>query len=31
MLQLSSKEMDTLPKETPVYNGVGKMYGKLVS
>jgi len=25
MLQLSSTEMDTLPAETPVYNGVGKM------
>ena len=26
MLELSSKELDTLPKETPVYDGVGKMY-----
>ena len=25
MLQLSSRELDTLPKETPVYDGVGKM------
>ena len=25
MLQLSSNELDTLPKETPVYDGVGKM------
>ena len=29
MLQLSSNEMDTLPKETPVYEGVGKMWGSL--
>lgn len=25
MLHLSSSELDTLPKETPVYDGVGKM------
>ena len=25
MLQLSVSELDTLPKETPVYDGVGKM------
>jgi len=25
MLQLSSTEMDTLPPDTPVYDGVGKM------
>lgn len=25
MLQLSSTEMDALPKNTPVYDGVGKM------
>lgn len=25
MLQLSSSELDTVPKETPVYDGVGKM------
>jgi prefoldin subunit 1 len=27
MLELSSKELDGLPKDTPVYDGVGKMYG----
>ncbi|KXL49438.1 hypothetical protein M433DRAFT_2477 [Acidomyces richmondensis BFW] len=26
MLQLSSTEMDALPKNTPVYDGVGKMF-----
>ncbi|KAK4635115.1 putative prefoldin subunit 1 [Fulvia fulva] len=26
MLQLSSTELDTLPKDTPVYDGVGKMF-----
>ena len=26
MLQLSNTEMDALPRETPVYNGVGKMF-----
>ncbi|CAK3959052.1 related to prefoldin subunit 1 [Lecanosticta acicola] len=26
MLQLSSNELDTLPKDTPVYDGVGKMW-----
>ncbi|KAK5120546.1 hypothetical protein LTR85_006202 [Meristemomyces frigidus] len=26
MLQLSNTEMDALAKETPVYNGVGKMF-----
>ncbi|KAF2771699.1 Prefoldin [Teratosphaeria nubilosa] len=26
MLQLSSTEMDALPKDTPVYDGVGKMF-----
>lgn len=25
MLELSTAEIDALPKETPVYNGVGKM------
>jgi len=25
MLELSSKELATIPKETPVYDGVGKM------
>lgn len=25
MLQLSSSELDTLPKDTPIYDGVGKM------
>jgi len=27
LLQLTSKELDTLPKSTKVYEGVGKMYG----
>ena len=27
LLQLTSKELDTLPKSTRVYEGVGKMYG----
>jgi hypothetical protein len=27
MLQLSAVELDALPKETPIYDGVGKMYG----
>jgi prefoldin subunit 1 len=27
MLQLSDTELDALPAETPVYDGVGKMYG----
>ncbi|KAK4507438.1 hypothetical protein PRZ48_001173 [Zasmidium cellare] len=26
MLQLSSSELDTLPKDTPIYDGVGKMF-----
>lgn len=26
MLQLSEVELDTLPKETPIYDGVGKMW-----
>ncbi|KAF2484403.1 Prefoldin [Neohortaea acidophila] len=26
MLQLSSSELDTVPVETPVYDGVGKMF-----
>jgi len=26
MLQLSEVELDTLPKETPIYDGVGKMF-----
>jgi prefoldin subunit 1 len=26
MLQLSAVELDALPKETPIYDGVGKMY-----
>lgn len=26
MLQLSTSELDSLPKDTPVYNGVGKMF-----
>ncbi|EMF16866.1 prefoldin subunit 1, partial [Sphaerulina musiva SO2202] len=26
LLQLSAVELDTLPKETPVYDGVGKMF-----
>lgn len=26
MLQLTSKELSELPSETPVYEGVGKMY-----
>ncbi|KAI5370521.1 Putative prefoldin beta [Septoria linicola] len=26
MLQLSEVELDSLPKETPVYDGVGKMF-----
>ncbi|EME49109.1 hypothetical protein DOTSEDRAFT_118094, partial [Dothistroma septosporum NZE10] len=26
MLQLSSTELDTLPKDTPVYDGIGKMF-----
>ena len=30
MLQLSSSELDTLPKETPVYDGVGKMFAAKV-
>jgi prefoldin subunit 1 len=25
LLQLSQQELDALPKETPVYDGVGKM------
>jgi prefoldin subunit 1 len=28
MLELSTAEIDALPQETRVYNGVGKMYGK---
>ena len=27
MLELSSTELDGLPKDTPIYDGVGKMYG----
>jgi prefoldin subunit 1 len=26
LLQLSQQELDALPKETPVYDGVGKMF-----
>ena len=26
MLQLSDSELSTIPKDTPVYNGVGKMF-----
>lgn len=30
MLQLSEVELDTLPKETPIYDGVGKMWDMYV-
>jgi prefoldin subunit 1 len=28
MLELSQKELASIPKETPVYDGVGKMYAE---
>ena len=28
MLELSSKELATIPKDTPVYDGVGKMWAE---
>lgn len=30
MLQLTSEEVSTLPNDTKVYEGVGKMYASLI-